>query len=51
MSEPQTPNLQSKDAVMTATVQVIRAGTGKVENFNLVFKPIEDEAPKEKEAE
>ena len=41
--------LDARPAVLTATIQIIRAGTGKVEEYTIVGTPIEpekDEAPK-----
>ena len=40
----QPHNLQSQQSVATATIQIIRAGTGKVEDFTLTFTPL-PEAP------
>lgn len=40
MSEEQkTSDLASQPAVMTAQIQIIRAGTGKVEDYTLTFTP------------
>lgn len=46
---PPGPVLQAQPAVMTAQIQIIRAGTGKVENYDLTFTPLPDEQPKEAE--
>lgn len=50
------PNLQAQPAAMAgqasvirATVQVTRAETGKVEEWNLTFTPTPNEQPKEPE--
>lgn len=43
---PAVPELQSQPAVMTATIQITRAGTGKVETHTLTFTPLQaDEQP------
>lgn len=40
--------LKASEAQMTAQVQIIRAGTGKVEDYTLTFTPLPDnEQPKE----
>lgn len=46
---PAGPALQAQPAVMTAQIQIIRAGTGKVEHYDLTFTPLPDEQPKEAE--
>lgn len=49
--QPQEPNqMAAQPAVMTAQVQIIRAGTGKVEDYTLTFTPIPDEPQQPKEA-
>ena len=39
--------LKAQNAVLTATVQIIRAGTGKVEEYTITGTPLppEDKAP------
>ncbi len=49
MDEQKPPELQAQPAVMTAEIQIIRAKTGKVENYTLTFTPVKDEQPKEAE--
>lgn len=44
-------NLQAQEPVLTARVQIKRAATGKVEEFNLVFTPVVEERIEDKEAE
>lgn len=39
--------LKAQQAIATAQIQIIRAGTGKVEDYTLTFTPIPDEQPKE----
>ncbi len=51
MSEEQKPaELQAQPAAMTAQIQIIRAGTGKVEDYTLTFTPLPEEQ-QQKEAE
>lgn len=42
------PALQSQPATLSASIQIIRAGTGKVETYDLVLTPAEEQ-PKEAE--
>lgn len=51
MSEEQKPNLQAQSGTLTAKIQITRAATGKVEEYDLVFTPVAEEAPEQKEAE
>jgi hypothetical protein len=51
MSEPQTPNLQAEPGTLTARIQITRAKTGKVEEYDLVFTPIAEEPTQDKEAD
>lgn len=45
---PAGPALQSQPAIATAQIQIIRAGTGKVEDYTLTFTPVQaDEQPKQ----
>ena len=37
---PKSPALGAQDAVATATVTIVRAGTGKVETYDLRFTPM-----------
>ena len=39
--------LKAQQPVLTAQIQIIRAGTGKVENYTLTGTPESDEQPKE----
>ena len=39
--------LKAQQPVLTAQIQIIRAGTGKVENYTLTGTPAPDEQPKE----
>lgn len=40
--------LKAQQAIATATIQVTRAGTGKVEEYELTFTPLPaDDQPKE----
>lgn len=41
------PALKAQNAIATATIQVTRAETGKVEEYTLTFTPV----PEQKEAE
>ena len=43
-------DLKPRPAVMTAQIQIIRAGTGKVEDYTLTFTPVEHESDKQEEA-
>ena len=47
----ETPNIKSQEAIATATVQIIRAKTGKVETYDLTFTPVPDEPAPETKAE
>lgn len=38
------PNLQAQQPVLTASIQVTRAATGKVEDWTLTFTPVETTA-------
>jgi hypothetical protein len=51
MSEPQTPNLQAEPGTLTARIQITRAKTGKVEEYDLVFTPVAEDPPQDKEQE
>jgi hypothetical protein len=51
MSEQTAPNLQAQPGTLTARVQITRAATGKVEEYDLVFTPVAEEPPQDKEAE
>lgn len=42
--------LAAQPAVMTAQVQIIRAGTGKVEDYTLTFTGLPEEQQQPKEA-
>lgn len=39
--------LKAGQATMTATIQITRAQTGKVEEYNLTFTPVPEDQPKE----
>lgn len=39
--------LKAQQAIAHATIQITRAGTGKVEEYKLDFIPLPDEQPKE----
>ena len=41
------PALNASQATMTAQIQVIRAGTGKVEDWTLTFTPINEQTEQE----
>lgn len=41
--------LKAQQAVATAQIQVTRAGTGKVETYDLTFTPLPEDQPKEAE--
>lgn len=41
--------LKAQQSVMTAQIQITRAGTGKVEDYTLTFTPIPEDQPKEAE--
>jgi hypothetical protein len=50
MSDEQKPaDLQAQPAVLTATIQIVRAKTGGVETYEIVGTPIEQPKPKEAE--
>ena len=51
MDQDQQPAavLQAKPAVMTAQISITRAGTGKVEHYDLTFTPLPEPTPQEKE--
>jgi hypothetical protein len=51
MTEQAKPNLQAEPGTLTARIQITRAKTGKVEEYDLVFTPIAEEPPQDKEAE
>ena len=51
MTEQQKPEIKSQPSVMTARIQVTRAKTGKVEEYDLVFTPVPEEPTEDKEAE
>lgn len=42
-SAPAAPALDVQPAVMTAKVQITRAATGKVEEYDLTFTPLPDQ--------
>jgi hypothetical protein len=48
--QPEPARLIAQHAVMTAQVQIVRAGTGKVEDYTLTFTPGSEEPQQEKEA-
>ncbi len=43
--------LKASSAVITATIQVTRAETGKVEEYTLQMTPLDDQQEQQKEAE
>ena len=43
------PALKAGESVVTATIQITRAQTGKVEEYNLTFTPVPEDQPKEAE--
>lgn len=53
MSDPvdQSPKVCAQPALVTAVVQIVRANTGKVENYTLTFHPLPEQQndPKQQE--
>lgn len=47
----QPPNVCAQPALVTAVVQIVRANTGKVENYTLTFYPLPEQQndPKQRE--
>lgn len=43
--EPSGPKLEAQPAVLRATIQIIRAGTGKVENYEIIGTPLPPDSP------
>ena len=43
LTNDQVNKLKAGEAALTATVQITRATTGKVEEYQLTFKPLPDE--------
>ena len=43
LTNDQVSKLKAGEAALTATVQITRATTGKVEEYQLTFKPLPDE--------
>jgi hypothetical protein len=48
--ELKPPDLAASQATLTAEVQIIRAGTGKVENYTLTIAPDPEQPEPEGEA-
>lgn len=43
LTNDQVNKLKAGEAALTATVQITRAATGKVEEYQLTFNPLPDE--------